>query len=85
MMRWVTDVRELESDLVQLTSDSARSDAHRFYERLGFTGSDSPASRTSSGHVKAQNCSHRRLNLLRTLPAVRRQRGLPLRLVVNYS
>ena len=25
--------------LVQLTSDSARTDAHRFYERLGFTGS----------------------------------------------
>jgi GNAT superfamily N-acetyltransferase len=25
--------------LVQLTSDSARTDAHRFYQRLGFTGS----------------------------------------------
>ena len=25
--------------LVQLTSDAARVDAHRFYERLGFTGS----------------------------------------------
>ncbi|BCL18502.1 GNAT family acetyltransferase [Streptomyces tuirus] len=25
--------------LVQLTSDSARTDAHRFYERLGFAGS----------------------------------------------
>lgn len=41
MMRWVTDVaaRELGSSLVQLTSDAARRDAHRFYERLGFTGS----------------------------------------------
>jgi GNAT superfamily N-acetyltransferase len=25
--------------LVQLTSDASRTDAHRFYERLGFTGS----------------------------------------------
>lgn len=25
--------------LIQLTSDAARSDAHRFYERLGFTAS----------------------------------------------
>ncbi|GGZ68716.1 GNAT family N-acetyltransferase [Streptomyces subrutilus] len=25
--------------LVQLTSDATRTDAHRFYERLGFTGS----------------------------------------------
>ena len=25
--------------LVQLTSDKARTDAHRFYERLGFTPS----------------------------------------------
>ncbi|MGO4689192.1 GNAT family N-acetyltransferase [Glaciibacter sp. 2TAF33] len=41
MMRWVMDVaaRELGSSLVQLTSDAARRDAHRFYERLGFTGS----------------------------------------------
>lgn len=41
MMRWVTDVaaRDLDAALVQLTSDAARVDAHRFYERLGFTGS----------------------------------------------
>jgi GNAT superfamily N-acetyltransferase len=41
MMRWVTDVAapELGTPLVQLTSDAARTDAHRFYERLGFTGS----------------------------------------------
>jgi hypothetical protein len=25
--------------LVQLTSDNSRTEAHRFYERLGFTGS----------------------------------------------
>ena len=38
MMRWVTDVAapSLASSLVQLTSDAARGDAHRFYERLGF-------------------------------------------------
>lgn len=41
MMRWVTDVAApaLGSSLVQLTSDEARVDAHRFYERLGFVGS----------------------------------------------
>ncbi|KQW05794.1 transcriptional regulator [Leifsonia sp. Root4] len=41
MMRWVTDTAAptLGSTLVQLTSDAARTDAHRFYERLGFIGS----------------------------------------------
>ena len=41
MMRWVTDVAALDLDvnLVQLTSDAARADAHRFYERLGFVAS----------------------------------------------
>jgi GNAT superfamily N-acetyltransferase len=41
MMRWVTEVAApaLGASLVQLTSDAARTDAHRFYERLGFTGS----------------------------------------------
>lgn len=41
MMRWVTDdaAPALDAALVQLTSDAARVDAHRFYERLGFTGS----------------------------------------------
>lgn len=41
LMRWVTDVaaRDLGTPLVQLTSDAARTGAHRFYERLGFTGS----------------------------------------------
>lgn len=41
MMRWVTDVAaaDLGVALVQLTSDEARVDAHRFYERLGFIGS----------------------------------------------
>ncbi|MET0853676.1 MAG: GNAT family N-acetyltransferase, partial [Microterricola sp.] len=41
MMRWVTDTAApaLGSRLVQLTSDAARTDAHRFYERLGFVGS----------------------------------------------
>lgn len=41
MMRWVTRsaAPALEASLVQLTSDEARQDAHRFYERLGFVGS----------------------------------------------
>ncbi|WP_193597989.1 GNAT family N-acetyltransferase [Microbacterium sp. YJN-G] len=41
MMRWVTDVAApaLGATLVQLTSDAARVDAHRFYENLGFAGS----------------------------------------------
>jgi GNAT superfamily N-acetyltransferase len=41
LMRWVTDIAapDLGTPLVQLTSDAARTDAHRFYERLGFTGS----------------------------------------------
>ncbi|QVG65971.1 GNAT family N-acetyltransferase [Curtobacterium flaccumfaciens pv. flaccumfaciens] len=41
LMRWVTDVAApaLGTPLVQLTSDAARTDAHRFYERLGFSGS----------------------------------------------
>ncbi|GAA1963764.1 GNAT family N-acetyltransferase [Agromyces allii] len=41
MMRWVTEVAAptLGSSLVQLTSDAARVDAHRFYERLGFAAS----------------------------------------------
>lgn len=41
LMRWVTDeaAPALGASLVQLTSDAARTDAHRFYERLGFVGS----------------------------------------------
>ncbi|GGE84901.1 GNAT family N-acetyltransferase [Mycetocola zhadangensis] len=41
MMRWVMDVAAptTGAGLVQLTSDEARTDAHRFYERLGFAGS----------------------------------------------
>lgn len=37
LIRWALDEsRRLGADLVQLTSDRARTDAHRFYERLGF-------------------------------------------------
>ncbi|MFT2691745.1 GNAT family N-acetyltransferase [Clavibacter zhangzhiyongii] len=41
MMRWVADAAApaLGAALVQLTSDAARVDAHRFYERLGYTPS----------------------------------------------
>lgn len=41
LMRWVTETAapELGATLVQLTSDAARVDAHRFYKRLGFTDS----------------------------------------------
>lgn len=40
MMRWaISTARSQGAALVQLTSDAARTDAHRFYERLGFTAS----------------------------------------------
>lgn len=41
MMQWAVGpaAESLAADLVQLTSDAARTDAHRFYERLGFVGS----------------------------------------------
>lgn len=41
LMRWVIEraAIELETPLVQLTSDAARGDAHRFYKRLGFIDS----------------------------------------------
>ena len=40
MMRFALDeARELGAGIVELTSNKARRDAHRFYERLGFTRS----------------------------------------------
>ncbi|HEX3492910.1 MAG TPA: GNAT family N-acetyltransferase [Streptosporangiaceae bacterium] len=40
MMTWaITESRRRGCGLVQLTTDKARPDAHRFYERLGFTAS----------------------------------------------
>ncbi|MEO7016683.1 MAG: GNAT family N-acetyltransferase [Leifsonia sp.] len=41
LMRWVTGQAaiELGASLVQLTSDAARVEAHRFYRRLGFIDS----------------------------------------------
>ncbi|MDX6310926.1 MAG: hypothetical protein QOF44_390 [Streptomyces sp.] len=40
LMTWaIEESRRLGCTLVQLTSDNARTDAHRFYEKLGFTGS----------------------------------------------
>ncbi|MFE4399260.1 GNAT family N-acetyltransferase [Kitasatospora sp. NPDC057518] len=40
LIRWAVDrSRELGADLVQLTSDATRTDAHRFYGRLGFVAS----------------------------------------------
>ncbi|MDH6127801.1 GNAT family N-acetyltransferase [Kitasatospora sp. GP82] len=40
LIQWaVQRSRELGADLVQLTSDATRTDAHRFYERLGFVAS----------------------------------------------
>ncbi|MBW8800805.1 MAG: GNAT family N-acetyltransferase [Streptomyces sp.] len=39
-IEWAIDEsRRQGCQLVQLTSDTSRVDAHRFYERLGFTGS----------------------------------------------
>ncbi|MGP3952267.1 GNAT family N-acetyltransferase [Streptomyces sp. 7N604] len=40
LIEWaVEESRRQDCQLVQLTSDATRGDAHRFYERLGFTGS----------------------------------------------
>ena len=41
MINWAirTAAPDVGAGLVQLTSDDARTDAHRFYERLGFVGS----------------------------------------------
>lgn len=40
LIEWaVEESRRQNCQLVQLTSDSSRTDAHRFYERLGFTAS----------------------------------------------
>ena len=40
MIRWAVHMApSFGAALVQLTSDAARVDAHRFYERLGFTAS----------------------------------------------
>ena len=40
LIEWaIAESRRRGCHLVQLTSDSSRSGAHRFYERLGFTGS----------------------------------------------
>lgn len=40
MIRWAMDAAPtMGAALVQLTSDAAREDAHRFYERLGFVAS----------------------------------------------
>ncbi|MFI6245102.1 GNAT family N-acetyltransferase [Streptomyces sp. NPDC051016] len=39
-IEWAIDASRREGcQLVQLTSDQSRTDAHRFYERLGFTAS----------------------------------------------
>ncbi|QIP83517.1 GNAT family N-acetyltransferase [Streptomyces sp. Tu 2975] len=40
LIEWaIEESRKQGCHLVQLTSDAARPDAHRFYEQLGFTGS----------------------------------------------
>jgi GNAT superfamily N-acetyltransferase len=40
LIEWAIDEsRRQGCQLVQLTSDNSRTDAHRFYERLGFTAS----------------------------------------------
>ncbi|MFG2317334.1 GNAT family N-acetyltransferase [Streptomyces tendae] len=40
LIEWAIDEsRRQDCNLVQLTSDKTRTDAHRFYERLGFTAS----------------------------------------------
>ncbi|WP_089954761.1 GNAT family N-acetyltransferase [Lentzea xinjiangensis] len=40
LIRWAIDeARARGCGMVQLTTDASRTDAHRFYERLGFTAS----------------------------------------------
>jgi GNAT superfamily N-acetyltransferase len=40
LVEWaIEESRHQDCQLVQLTSDNTRTDAHRFYERLGFTAS----------------------------------------------
>ncbi|MGW6931858.1 GNAT family N-acetyltransferase [Lentzea sp. NPDC054927] len=40
LMTWAVDTaRARGCGLIQLTTDASRTDAHRFYERLGFTAS----------------------------------------------
>jgi len=40
LIEWaIEESRQQHCQLVQLTSDNTRTDAHRFYERLGFTAS----------------------------------------------
>jgi GNAT superfamily N-acetyltransferase len=40
MMKWTIErAKEYGAHMMQLTSNKARQDAHRFYERLGFKGS----------------------------------------------
>lgn len=40
LIEWaIATSRDAGVSLVQLTSDATRTEAHRFYERLGFTGS----------------------------------------------
>jgi GNAT superfamily N-acetyltransferase len=40
MVEWaIGEARRRGCGLVQLTTDKARTDAHRFYERLGFVAS----------------------------------------------
>ena len=40
MIEWaIAECRSRHCKLVQLTTDKSRSDAHRFYEKLGFTAS----------------------------------------------
>lgn len=37
MFHWaINECRQLNADIIQLTSDVQRTDAHRFYEKLGF-------------------------------------------------
>ena len=40
LIEWaIAEAKELGATIVQLTSDNTRTDAHRFYERLGFARS----------------------------------------------
>ena len=50
MLRWVVDeARDRGCAVVQLTTDASRTDAHRFYERLGFVASHRGYKLSTSG------------------------------------
>jgi GNAT superfamily N-acetyltransferase len=64
LIEWaIAESRRQDCQLVQLTSDATRTDAHRFYERLGFTASHVgfklPSEETSLRREAEASCRQR--------------------------